>query len=104
MKLLDFVGIYGTILAPVGAVIVVEHFAQQLGLRRAGTDETEAPFNLSFLLAWALPVAVALWLYAARGVAPFFLPLPAWIASGVLYVVLSRLLRARVDRAAETAA
>jgi len=97
MKLLDFVGIYGTILAPVGAVIAVDHFlARRLGIRAEYSASTGSSFNPAFLLAWALPVALALWLYAARGVAPFFLPLPAWVACGLLYVLFSRLLRGKV--------
>jgi purine-cytosine permease-like protein len=102
MKLLDFVGIYGTILAPVGAVIVVEHyFGRSLARRRPGERETS--IQVAFLLAWFLPVAVSLWLYAAQGVAPFFLPLPAWIASGVLYALFTRTLRGRVEHATESA-
>jgi purine-cytosine permease-like protein len=102
MKLLDFVGIYGTILAPVGAVIVVEHYFGRFLVRRSA-GERETAVQGAFLLAWFVPVAVSLWLYAARGIAPFFLPLPAWIASGVLYVLFIRVLRGRVEPATESA-
>jgi NCS1 family nucleobase:cation symporter-1 len=57
---------------------------------RTGTN-----FNVAVLLAWAIPVAVAMYFYRFHGVNSFFLPLPAWLACGVLYVVFSRLLNRR---------
>ena len=97
MKLLDFVGIYGTILAPVGAIIAVDHFlAQKLGLATDYAEKAGSSFNVAVLLAWLVPVGVALWFYQAKHVPPFFLPLPAWIGCGVLYIVLAKTLNRRV--------
>ena len=96
MQLLDFVGIYGTILAPVGAVIVVDHFlAKRFGLETSYAEKTGTRCNVAVLLAWAIPVVVALWFYQAKDVSAFFLPLPAWLACGALYIVLSKLLNRR---------
>jgi NCS1 family nucleobase:cation symporter-1 len=104
MQLLDFVGIYGTILCPVGAVIVVDHFlANKAGITTEYAVRTGSTFNVAVLLAWVIPVAVGLGLYihnqqqlkAGLDVFPiqaFFLPLPCWLACGVLYIVLSRIL------------
>ncbi len=92
MKLLDFVGLYGTVLAPVGAVIVVDHFlARRFGLGGASGTLAARRFNVSVFLAWALPVAVGLWFYRTQGVPSFFLPLPCWIACGVLYALFTKL-------------
>jgi NCS1 family nucleobase:cation symporter-1 len=100
MKLLDFVGIYGTILAPIGAVIVVDHFlARRLGLVTEPAARSGSSFNIAVLLAWLIPVAAALWLYRAHDIPAFFLPLPCWLACGVLYILFSKLL---APRAAET--
>jgi len=103
MQLLDFVGIYGTILSPIGAVIVVDHYlARRLGIRERYAEQTKSRFNLAVLLAWAIPVAAGLWIYRAYNVPPFFLPLPCWIACGVLYVLLSKMLdRSRIGTAAQ---
>lgn len=91
MKLLDFVGLYGTILCPVGAVIVVDHYlAGRVGIPAEYAARTGRSFNLAVLLAWALPVLVALYFYRVHGVNSFFLPLPAWLACGVLYVVFTK--------------
>lgn len=93
MKLLDFVGIYGTILSPIGAVIVVDHyFAKRLGLTERYAERTNSTFNVAVLVAWALPVGLGLWLYRTQGIPSFFLPLPCWIVCGALYVALSKLL------------
>lgn len=92
MKLLDFVGLYGTVLAPVGAVIVVDHFlARRFGLAPASGTLAPPRFNVAVFLAWALPVAVGLWFYRTQGVPSFFLPLPCWIACGVLYALFTKL-------------
>jgi purine-cytosine permease-like protein len=90
MQLLDFVGVYGTILAPMGAIIAVDHFlGPRLGIRSpAGTTAT--PFNFAVLFAWLIPVAIALWLVFQHDVQAFFLPLPAWILCGLLYIGFAR--------------
>lgn len=94
MKLLDFVGIYGTILAPVGAVIVVDHFlAGRLGLASAYAERTGSAFNLWVLLAWVLPVGGAMWLYLRHDIPSFFLPLPCWLLCGALYIFFMKLVR-----------
>ncbi len=94
MKLLDFVGIYGTILAPVGAVIVVDHcLARRLGIPSEVAERHHLQFNSAVLVAWVVPVLIGLALYRYAGVPSFFLPLPCWIACGALYVALTRLQR-----------
>ena len=91
MKLLDFVGLYGTILAPVGAVIVVDQFlAARCGLPTDPADRGGLRFNVAVLLAWALPVVVGLYVYRAKGVNAFMLPLPCWLACGALYFLLMK--------------
>ena len=96
MQLLDFVGIYGTILSPIGAVIVVDHFlAKKVGITPEYSHRTGSSFNIAVLLAWAIPVAVGLWFYKVKGVNAFFLPLPCWLGCGVLYVLFSKMLNRR---------
>ncbi len=91
MKLLDFVGIYGTILCPVGAILVVEHYlAGRLGLTAEYAARTGMRFNVAVLIAWAVPVIAALFLYWRHGVNSFLLPLPTWLACGALYIALAK--------------
>jgi NCS1 family nucleobase:cation symporter-1 len=91
MNLLDFVGIYGTILAPIGGIIVVDHFlADAVGIPRDPAARSGSAFNMVVFVSWLVPVAVAMWLYQAQGVFASYLPLPSAIACGLLYIVLSR--------------
>lgn len=96
MKLLDFVGIYGTILAPVGAVIVVDHYlARRIGLATEPAIRHGLRFNFAVLLAWVIPVAAGLWAWNRYDFPAFFLPLPCWLACGALYVAFSAVLGPR---------
>ena len=91
MNLLDFVGIYGTLLAPIGGIIVVDHFlADAVGIPRDPAARSGSAFNMVVFVSWLVPVAVAMWLYQAQGVFASYLPLPSAIACGLLYIVLSR--------------
>lgn len=91
MKLLDFVGIYGTILAPIGAVIFVDYFlADRFGLVKEPAVAVAQSGDATVLMAWLIPVSVAMWFYLRQGVAPFFLPLPCWVACGLIYLGLRK--------------
>ncbi len=91
MQLLGFVGIYGTVLAPIGAVIVADVWlARRCGFTPDYALRTGARVNVEVLLAWALSLAGAAWLYLYEGVFPSFLTGPAWLACLVLYVALAR--------------
>jgi NCS1 family nucleobase:cation symporter-1 len=91
MNLLSFVGLYGTVLAPIGAIIVVDHFlADRLGILRAPAAARGLGFNLDVLIAWLVPVGIGLWLHLAHGVFASYLPLPCAIACGLLYVLLAK--------------
>jgi purine-cytosine permease-like protein len=93
MKLLDFVGIYGTVLAPVGAIIVVDHyFARRLGLTPDWAERTRSGFNLAALLAWVLPVAAFFYFYHVHHVFASYLTIPVWLACGLLYVLFAKTL------------
>ena len=109
MKLLGFVGLYGTVLAPVGAVIFVDHFlAKRFGIVVDYAEKSRTSFNWSVLIAWLAPVGIALLLLFGHLLVPgrpvdelnnkipffpslqsFYLPLPAWILCGILYLFLA---------------
>jgi nucleobase:cation symporter-1, NCS1 family len=94
MKLLDFVGFFGCMIAPVGAILLADHWLA----RRAGFDPE-----------WAVrtgrnldPAALGAWILAAGGAAiaifgfgwfGSFVTLPAWLAAGGCYLLLARVLR-----------
>jgi purine-cytosine permease-like protein len=91
MKLIDFVGIYGTILAPIGAVIAVDYFfARRWNLPQNPAAMLQRSFNWDVLVAWVVPVGIGLWAYRNLDVPAYFLPLPCWLACGVIYALLTR--------------
>ena len=91
MKLLDFVALYGFILAPVGAIIVFEHFfAEKWGVVKNYAEQSGINFNLAVLLAWGISAAVFYFISVSQGVFLSFLTLPAWMSCGLLFMVLSK--------------
>jgi predicted neutral ceramidase superfamily lipid hydrolase len=92
MKLLDFVAVYGFILAPIGAVIFFEHyFAKKLGLIQDYAESTGIGFNMAVLAAWVISMGVFYTISVQQGVFLSFFTLPAWVACGVLYLVFSKM-------------
>lgn len=96
-QLLGFVGTYGTVLGPMGAVIFVDFYLlKKFGLRDEYALHKGLQINLAVLVAWLLPVAVGLYLimvetslfpdklFAAYAV------IPCWLACGLLYLALSK--------------
>ena len=92
MKLLDFVGIYGMVLAPVGAIIVVDVFlSRRLGIAADPASATGSSFNPAALLAWIVPAALGFWAVSHFNMPlPTYATLPVWIGSGLLYIVLAK--------------
>ena len=92
MKLLDFVAVYGFILAPVGAVIVFQHFfADRFGVRKDYALGATRPFNWAVLLAWGISFTVFFGISYFGGVFLSFLTLPAWLTCGALFLLFSKL-------------
>ena len=93
MKLLDFVGLYGTTLAPVGAVILVDvYLADRCGFTQDWAQKTGRRFNVAVLLAWAVPLSIFYYLYLKYGIFPSYMTLPVYVLTGLLYLVLAKAL------------
>ncbi len=91
MKLLGFVALYGFILAPVGAVIVFEHFfADRWGVVKNYAERAGITFNVAVLLAWLVSFGLFYGISLSQNVFLPFLTLPAWLTCGVLFLVFSR--------------
>jgi purine-cytosine permease-like protein len=92
MKLLDFVALWGMILMPMGAVIFVDFWVlPRLGLRSNFAEVARRPINWAAGLAWFLTMAVCTALVQFAGVQIYFVSLPGWFVTAVLYVALSHL-------------
>ncbi|WP_373497300.1 cytosine permease [Aquiflexum sp.] len=92
MKLLDFVAVYGFILAPIGAVIFFEHyFAERIGLRKNYAEVKGTSFNMGVLAAWLISMILFYGLSVYQGVFLSFFTFPAWIACGLLFLLFSKI-------------
>jgi purine-cytosine permease-like protein len=87
MKLLGFVAFYGFVLAPVGAIIFVQHY-----FGHKWHTPSHISFNKAILLAWALSVGIFYSLSTVNDIFLSFVIVPAWVLSGVLYALFSRAL------------
>ncbi len=96
MKLLDFVALYGFILAPVGAIIVFEHFfADRVGIVKNYAEKAGISFNIAVLLAWGLSFGFFYSIAVTQGIFLSFLTLPAWLTCGLLFLGLSKYFQGR---------
>ncbi|UBM60571.1 hypothetical protein LAG90_07945 [Marinilongibacter aquaticus] len=91
MKLLDFVAVYGFILAPVGAIIVVDfYWSKRFGFIPEYAEKQNLRMNWAVLLAWMIAVLLGYSYAAATDTFLSFLTLPAWLLCGFLYILFSR--------------
>ncbi|MCP8898264.1 purine-cytosine permease family protein [Gilvimarinus xylanilyticus] len=88
-QLMSFVGLMGLILAPVGAVIVAEHWLfSRIGLTRYWSHYRGDYVNWPACLAWFMSL-VAAWGFHALGLHLFFLLIPTWVTATLLYIGLA---------------
>jgi NCS1 family nucleobase:cation symporter-1 len=93
-QLLGFVGTYGTVLGPMGAVIFVDYWLmKRFGLQDEYAQENGSSINVAVLVAWLLPVIVGLYLIFWQGIFAAYAVIPCWVACGVIYLALSKALQ-----------
>ncbi len=101
-QLLRFVAIYGIMLMPVGAIVVAEHWIfPRIGLTRFWSARKRQKINWAALISWGVGLAFAATCWALKYywereiLHEFFLVIPVWILTVVLYIVLAALFGAR---------
>jgi len=95
-KLLDFVGIYGLLLVPAGAIVMTEHWIfPRIGLTRHWTSHQDRRLNWPALVAWIVAIALALALYLTENLHLFYLFIPVYVSTVALYIVLASVAGAR---------
>lgn len=103
-KLLDFVGWYGLLLMPVGAIVFAEHWIfPRVGLTRYWVSRKGLMVSWPALLSWGVAIAVAITLVQTGTLHLFFLFIPVWLLTVVLYTLLAAVAGAR-DKLPEIAA
>jgi nucleobase:cation symporter-1, NCS1 family len=94
MQLLDFVAVYGFILAPIGAIIVFDQFfSSKFDITSNYAEKNKLNLNWAVLLAWAISVCGFYFYSKTNGIFLSFLTLPAWISCGVLFLVISKFMQ-----------
>ena len=94
--LLDFVGYYGLLLMPAGAIVFAEHWLfPRLGLPKFWATRGGRSVSWPSLASWGIAIAVAIALERTGTLHLFFLFLPVWALTIVLYIVFSILAGAK---------
>jgi len=102
--LLNFVGIYGLLLMPVGAIVCVEHWVfPRIGLMQFWVSKRKLAVSWPALLSWGIAIAAALVLERTGTIHLFFLFVPVWLLTAVLYIIFASLAGARQKIEGETA-
>ncbi len=100
-RLLNFVGYYGLLLMPVGAIVVTEHWIfPRIGFTRYWVEHKKLIASWPALLSWGIAIAVALLLEQTGTLHLFFLFVPVWVLTTVLYLLFCSVAGAR-ERFAE---
>lgn len=95
-KLLDFVGYYGLLLMPVGAIVFVEHWIfPKIGLTQFWASKKKLLLSWPALLSWGIAIAVAITLQQTGTFHLFFLFVPVWLLTVVLYIIFASMAGAR---------
>jgi NCS1 family nucleobase:cation symporter-1 len=95
-KLLGFVGIMGLMLAPVGAVIVTEHWIfPRIGLTRYWSHYRKNTTNFAAVATWVASLVLAFYMERSGTLHLFFLLTPIWIFATLLYIGLASVMGAR---------
>ncbi len=101
-KLLDFVGLYGLLLMPIGAVVVVEHWIfPRIGFTRYWVTGQGRLLNWPALAAWVLAILIAMVLWQTGVLHLFFLFIPVWFITSILYIAFAAMAGATKPLSAE---
>jgi len=94
MKLLEFVALYGLLLMPMGAVILMDVYVlPKLNLKSNFAEVFKKSFNPSAAISWILTLLSALFFNIYFGVEVFFLGLPGWFVASIVYIISSKIVQ-----------
>lgn len=94
--LLDFVGVYGLLLMPVGAIVFVEHWVfPRIGFTQFWVTKKKLVVSWPALASWGIGMVVALILKQSGTLHLFFLFVPIWALTAILYIAFASVAGAR---------
>jgi len=89
-KLLQFVGYYGLLLMPVGAIVFTEHWIfPKIGFSQYWVSRKNLAVSWPALASWGIAIALALFLEQTGRLHLFYLFVPVWFLTTVLYIIFS---------------
>jgi NCS1 family nucleobase:cation symporter-1 len=95
-KLLGFVGWYGLLLMPVGAIVFTEHWIfPKIGLTRYWVSYKKLLASWPALLSWGIAIAAAITLERTHVLHLFFLFVPTWLLTSILYIIFASMAGAK---------
>jgi len=90
--LLNFVGWYGLLLMPVGAIVFAEHWLFPLiGLNQFWVSRKGLDWSWPALASWFIGIGLSIVLVYFNILHLFFLFVPIWLLTILLYIILSRI-------------
>jgi purine-cytosine permease-like protein len=96
--------LYGLILMPMGAVIFADHYLmKRMGMAEFYAERRGLYVYWPPVIAWVLSLLICVGLWRFAGIQEFFLCLPGWLLSGVIYVVASKLMQSNAKYTGEEA-
>ncbi len=103
-QMLDFLGIMGLAIAPIGAILFAEHWLlNKVGMTPYWNSYKGNNINVPALAAWLGSLVFAFVLNTLADVHLFFLLLPTWLVATVGYMVMAAIAGAKEDFTAEAA-
>ena len=74
-------------------IFVDFYLMKKFGLTDEYAIHTGTATNIAVLIAWLLPVTVGLYLIFQQGVFAAYAVIPCWLACGLIYLVLSKMVQ-----------
>jgi len=94
MRLLEFVALYGLILMPMGAIILMDFYViPKMGLKSNYAERFGKSVNIAAAVSWILTLLVSFLLNRYYGVEIFFLGLPGWFIAAFTYIIISHFIQ-----------
>ncbi|MCB0729855.1 MAG: hypothetical protein KDC88_02380 [Ignavibacteriae bacterium] len=98
MKLLEFVALYGLLLMPMGAIIIMDiYILPKFNLQSNFSEYFKKNFNPSAALSWIITLLAALFFNIFFGVEVFFLGLPGWFVASLVYLISSKIIQQKLN-------
>ena len=98
MRLLEFVALYGLVLMPMGAIIIMDtYIIPKMNLNENFAEVFKKDINPAAVLSWVLTLLACLFFNIYFGIEIFFLGLPGWFVASIIYVTASKIYQQKIS-------